>query len=244
MKLDVAPVGDHLDDVAGQQRAALGPVQHLPALVVAAAADQRQAAAERRASRRSQKRTARIGPHHPLPLGLVQIDRAAERVRPLDHRGSSSAGARSRSRPAALRPSIRSTISSSRYGVQSQRTLPAALLTSSARWPIANDGVAADAEDAVVVADVGLVVRDEGLPLDPLLARVVRDVLPRVLADRAGSRAARRRRVLRRAGLAQVAWSLRRSLEQRDALDVRRVREHVDRPRAHEPVAVVVARGA
>src|SRR5262249_37918046 len=31
------------------------------------------------------------------------------------------------------------------------------------------------------------------------------------------------------------------TLEQRDALDVRRVREHVDRPRTHEPVAVVVA---
>ena len=35
----------------------------------------------------------------------------------------------------------RSTIWSSRYALQSQSTLPALLLTSSARWPIAKRGV-------------------------------------------------------------------------------------------------------
>ncbi len=88
--------------------------------------------------------------------------------------------------------------------MQSQSTLPASLVTSSARWPIAKRRLAADAEDAVVVAHVCLVAVEELLPLDPHLAGVVRNVLARVLADRALGGRRRRRRVLRSARLAEV----------------------------------------
>ena len=124
--------------------------------------------------------------------------------------------------------------------MQSQSTLPALLLTSSARWPIAKRRRAADAEDAVVVADVCLVAR-----------RGTR----RTSATPGPSSCGTYWRGSSQIGHAPGGSSLggycvpqalhryvgiRRALEQRDALDVRRVREHVDRARAHEPVAVVV----
>ena len=85
----MAPVHGDLDGIAGQQRAvavgAAGPVQHSAAGKMAAAADQRQA-------RRDLALVVLpiddrlIGPHDPLAIGGVQVDRrAAERSAPLDH---------------------------------------------------------------------------------------------------------------------------------------------------------------
>src|SRR4051794_20745497 len=54
---------------------------------------------------------------------------------------------------------------------------------------------AADAEDAVVVSHLRVVPVDELLPREPHLALAVRDVLPRVLADRTRPRRLARRRV-------------------------------------------------
>ncbi len=86
---DELAVGNHLHDVAGQKRAAppraLRPMQHRAAGEMAAAADERHAARER-------KRIAvpeldrRVGPHHPFAVGGVQMNGRVERMRPFDHR--------------------------------------------------------------------------------------------------------------------------------------------------------------
>ena len=79
----------------------------------------------------------------------------------------------------------------------------------------------------------------------PLLARVVRHVLPRVLTDRARRRGGASRPAGTASPQATQSQLLKRRGQTRSssatALDVRRVREHVDRPRAHEPVAVLLA---
>ena len=97
----------------------------------------------------------------------------------------------------------------------------------------------------MVVAHLGAVAVEELVPAEPHLTGVVRHVLARVLADRAG---ARRRAAggycvphVAQRYVTRISPDISVAFEQRDALDVRRVREHVDRPGADEPVAVVVA---
>src|SRR5438270_2851416 len=70
-------VGDHLDDVAGEERVASGPVQHLAACEMAAAADEREPVAEieRLAA---PVLDVRVGSHHPLAVVLVQVHGAVE----------------------------------------------------------------------------------------------------------------------------------------------------------------------
>src|SRR6476646_672072 len=65
-------------------------------------------------------------------------------------------------------------------------------------------GLAADAENAVVVSHVGLVAVEELLPRHPDLAGGVRDVLTWVLTDRTGRWRLVRRRIVRCAGLAEI----------------------------------------
>ena len=181
---------------------AVAPVQHLAAVVVAAAADQRQPAAE----------VVRLA----LPGRIAGSGRSAhfrsaswsrighaKRVRPLDHRRVVvRMGDRDRRQPALGRDALDDLVVEvcdavpehvAGVALDEQR----ALADREARR-------AADAEDAVVVADVGLVPVEQLVERQPGLAGVVRDVLTRVLADRAGAGRRIARRVLRAAGPTQV----------------------------------------
>ena len=128
--------------------------------------------------------------------------------------------------------------------MQSQRTLPPARSTRSARWPIANRG-------AQPMPRIPWSSRTSASwPARNSLRSIQRWPLSCGTYWRGSSQIGHAGRRLRRtAGTAsrtrsRPTWSYRVADEQRDALDVRRVREHVDRARAHEAVAVVVARGA
>ena len=211
MKLDVAPVGDHLHDVAGEQRAALGPVQHLRALVVAAAADERQPAAEvvRLARPRSEPPGRAAAPTSARPRAAWIGQR--ERVRPLDHRRVVVRVRDRDRREAALgRDALDDLV------VEVRRCSPRARCrrrssTSSARWPIAN---AACSRCRGCRGRRGCRRRapsSSSSQRQPHLALVVRDVLARVLADRAGAGRLVARRVLRPAGLAEIASVTQRS---------------------------------
>ena len=135
----------------------------------------------------SQKRDRRIRPHHPLPLGLVQVDRAAERVRPLDHRAVVvRMRDRDRGEAALAVDALDELVVEERDAVPED--VAGRALDEQRALADRERRRAADAEHAAVVADVGLVVVDEVLPAQPDLPVVVRDVLPRVLADRAGAR--------------------------------------------------------
>ena len=84
-----APVGNHLQDVAGQERAAAlgagGPVQHRAPLEVAAAAHQRHAL-HHLARFALPEADRRIGAHHPLAVGGVKEDGGVKGARPFHHR--------------------------------------------------------------------------------------------------------------------------------------------------------------
>ena len=86
---DELAVGNHLHDVAGEKRAAaataLRPMQHRAAGEMAAAADQRDAARERKRIAVPQL-DREIWPHDPLPIGGVQMDGRVEGMRPFHHR--------------------------------------------------------------------------------------------------------------------------------------------------------------
>jgi hypothetical protein len=85
--------------------------------------------------------------------------------------------------------------------MQSQRTLPTALLTSSARCPIAKTWVEADACQAKVVTPDNPATLGQRLAREPLLALPVH-ILPLILADRTGCR---RRSCVRKLGTALFA---------------------------------------
>src|SRR6478609_2065370 len=74
---DVAAIRDHLDDVARQQRSPVGPMEHLSSFVVATAADESQTGSEL-VGLAVPETNRRIWAQHPLPLRLVQVDRARE----------------------------------------------------------------------------------------------------------------------------------------------------------------------
>src|SRR6185503_19465294 len=167
------------------------------------AADQRQAAAEL-VRLAAPEADGRIRPEHPFALGLVDVDRAAERVGPLDH-GAVVVRMRDRDHrdPAFVPDAVDELVIEVRDAVP-QDVARAALDEQRAL----TDGErrrAADPEDPAVVADFGLVALEEVFPRDPDLAGVVWDVLTLVLADRARGGRLVGRRVLRRARLAQVA---------------------------------------
>jgi hypothetical protein len=82
----VAPVRDHLDDVAREQHPPLGPEEHLRAGKVTAQPEQADARCDLEPLA-CPWLDGIIGPHHPLAVVLVDQDRAVELVRPLDHRG-------------------------------------------------------------------------------------------------------------------------------------------------------------
>ena len=187
-----------------EQRAPLGPVQHLAALEVAAAADERQPAAE--VVRLAVPELDRTGRAAAPTRGRRRAGRIGQRegVRPLDHRRVVVRVRDRDRREPALAPRSRSTISSSRYGMQSQSTLPGVALDEQ-RALADREATAshADPEDAVVVADVRRGARcgtrrtsSQSWPSS------CGHVLARVLADRAGARRLVARRVLRPAGLA------------------------------------------
>ena len=88
---DVLAVGHHLDDVARQQRTlAVGParpMQHRAAVEMPAATKQGQPFAQR-PRLAFPKDDGLVGPHHPLPVGGVEVDRhAPEGPTPFDHAG-------------------------------------------------------------------------------------------------------------------------------------------------------------
>ena len=70
---------------APRAAAALRPMQHRAAGEMAAAADQRDAARERQRVAVPQL-DRRIGPHDPLAIGGMQMDRRVEGMRPFHHR--------------------------------------------------------------------------------------------------------------------------------------------------------------
>ena len=77
-KFEVMPPSEN------QQRSAVGDVQHGPAREVAAASDEREAAAQRERLSRPE-RDRRRGAHDPVGVVGVQVHGAAEALGPLDH---------------------------------------------------------------------------------------------------------------------------------------------------------------
>ena len=195
---DPAPVGDHLHDVARQQRARARVVQHRPAGEVAAAADQRQPVAE--VARLALPQLDRVvRPHDPLAVGLVQVHRAARSGAPTRPCPSSSAGARSRSRRGrrAARSRVRGLVVQQRHAVPQHGRSPRrdeqrALADRERRLD-------ADAVVAAVGPDRVAVLRRQPAGRRPLLA-VLGHVLALVLADRAALRRRVGRCVLGAAG--------------------------------------------
>ena len=182
---------------------AVAPVQHLAAVVVAAAADQRQPAAEvvRLARPRGESPDRAAAPTSGRTRGSGSGTRTRAPTRP-----SSCSSADARWRSPRGRPRPRRARRSRRRGsaTQSQSTLPALLLTSSARWPIAKRGVQPMPRMPWSSRMSASCSSRNSSSVSHAWPGVVRDVLARVLADRAGAGRLLARRVLRAAGPTQV----------------------------------------
>ena len=191
---DEAAVRDDLDDVAREQGAALGDVEDGAARVVAAAADQRQPAAERERLARPQRHRGG-GAHDPVGVVGVQVHRAAESLGPLDHpRVVVRVRDRDPGEPAAVLDLGRRVLVEERDAVPHQR----AAVEGDEQRSLADRQrrVDADAVEAGVVADVVVVACPELLGGRPPLSGLGH-VLALVLADRTALGRRLRRRVLR-----------------------------------------------
>ena len=143
MKLTCFRSANDLDDVASQQRPLAActarPMQDRAALEVPAAANQRQPVAERLGFAVPED-DGLVGPHDPLPVGGVKVDRdAAEGPAPLDHRGVVVRVRDGDGRDAAQR------LDRLDHGFVKQRQavpqdVACGVRTNKARWPMAKGG--------------------------------------------------------------------------------------------------------
>ena len=198
MKPTCEQVGDHLDDVARQQLpAARGPVQHRAAGEVPAAAHERQTIAELEHVALPVADRG-VGAHHPLGVRGVQVDRAVEAMRPLDHaRVVVRVRDRDRGEPAAPLDLRRGRLVEQRDAVPQQ--VGVAVGDEQRALADRECGIGADAGQRALVAELVGVAGGQLGQRRPALPGL-RDVLARIEADRARRRRGLRVRVLGPAG--------------------------------------------